>query len=206
MKIEARVDRREIQIMLRELKEIEPRVTRKLQQRLNTGLSDVTAKIQAAIPTEPPIKARDGSPSMSHRGRTRWRGANQPKVVFSTGKRGGWNNLVVIEVTGGARGLGFDYAELAGIRPRSERSSRSRTYTRRTRTGVTRPMSHRVTTQGDEFIAALNRAKPIPGKAGRFAYDSFIKSKGVIIEKTVKIIDEFMGEYNRQFDVRMWGV
>lgn len=203
MKIDARVDARQLQVTIRELRQIEPRVTRKLQQRLTTGLGDVTAKIQAEIPSTPPIQARDGRPSMSHRGRTRWRGANKPKVVFSMGKRGGWNNLVVIEVTGGARGLGFDYAELAGIRPRSARSNVSRPYTRRGSSAIIR---HTVTTQGDEFIGALERAKPIPGKAGRFAYDAFLKSRTDIVFKTIKIIEDFMDEYDKSFDVRLWGM
>lgn len=203
MKVEARVDARALQVTIRELREIEPRVTRKLQQRLQSGLGDVVTKIQAEIPKTPPIQAADGRPSMSHRGRTRWRGANKPQVKFSLGKRGGWNNVVVIEVTGGARGLGFDYAELAGIRPRSARSNRSRPYTRR---GSSVKMTHKVTTQGDEFIEALQRAKPIPGKAGRFAYDAFLGSRGQIIVKTVAILEQFMGEYNAKFDAKLWGM
>jgi len=203
VKIDARVDGRELQAVIRDLKQIDARVTRKLQQKLATGLGNVTADIQAAIPKTPPIQARDGRPSMSHRGRTRWRGANKPQVKFSTGKSGGWNNLLAIEVTGGARGLGFNYGELAGIRPRSARSNQSRTYTRR---GSSAKMSHKVTTQGDEFIAALNRAKPIKGVAGRFAYDEFLKSRPRIIRVTASIIDGFMKDYNRKVDSRMWGM
>jgi hypothetical protein len=203
VKVEARVDGRAVQMTIRELRQIEPHLTRKLQQRLQVGLGDVVAKIQAEIPKAPPIQGRDGRPSMSHRGRTRWKGANKPQVKFyGGGMRGKYSNLVVIEVTGGAS-LGFDYAELAGIRPRSARSNRSRTYTRR---GSSGPISHAVTTQGDEFIAALERAKPIPGKAGRFAYDAFLRSRVQIIGKTVQILDDFMDDYNKKFDVRMWGM
>lgn len=202
MKVEARVDARSVQIIVKELREIEPRVTRKLQQRLQVGLGDVVTRIQSEIPKTPPIQAADGRPSMSHRGRSRWRGANKPQVKFyGGGMRGKFRNLVVIEVTGGAS-KGFDYAELAGIRPRSARSNESRPYTRRGSSGTIR---HKVTTQGDEFIAALQRAKPIPGKAGRFAYDAFLKSRVQIIGKTVQILDEFMAEYNKKFDVRMGG-
>jgi hypothetical protein len=203
VKIDARVDGREIQAVIRDLKQIDARVTRKLQRELASGLGNVTAEIHAAIPKTPPIQARDGRPSMSHRGRTRWRGANKPKVIFSTGKSGGWANLLVIEVTGGARGLGFNYAELAGIRPRSARSNQSRYYTRR---GSSAKMSHKVTTQGDEFIAALNRAKPIKGVAGRYAYDEFLKTRPRIIRVTASIIDRFMKQYNQKLDSRMWGM
>jgi len=203
VKIDARIDGREIQSAIRELRKIDSRVTRKLQRELATGLGNVTAEIHAAIPKTPPIQARDGRPSMSHRGRTKWRGANKPKVIFSTGKAGGWANLVVIEVTGGARGLGFNYAELAGIRPRSARSNQSRSYTRR---GSSVKMRHKVTTQGDEFIEALNRAKPIKGVAGRFAYDEFLKSRPRIIRVTASIIDGFMKQYNQKLDSRMWGM
>lgn len=203
MKIDARVDGREIQAVIRDLRQIDSRVTRKLQQKLATGLGPTVAEIHAAIPKTPPIQARDGRPSMSHRGRTKWRGANKPQVKFSTGKSGGWNNLLAIEVTGGSRGLGFNYGELAGIRPRSARSNQSRTYTRR---GSSAKMSHKVTTQGDEFIAALDRAKPIKGVAGRFAYDEFLKSRPRIIRVTASIIDAFMRDYNQKLNSRMWGL
>ena len=67
-------------------------------------------------------------------------------------------------------------------------------------------MSHRVTTQGDEFIGALNRAKPIKGVACRFAYDEFLKSRPRIIRVTASIIDAFMRDYNQKLDSRMWGL
>src|SRR6056297_3100248 len=129
----------------------------------------------------------------AHRGRTKWRGVNKPVVSFYPGKskRGG-NNLLVITVTGGKRGFGFDYAELAGIRSRPG-ATISREYTRRTgRGGTTRPMRHRVTTQGDEFIEALNSRKPIRGVAGRYAYDSFLKQKPQIVNTARVIINGFM--------------
>lgn len=179
-----------------ELKKIEDKSVRYLRTALRVGLQPYALEIQSAIPKAPPIRG------MAHRGRTKWRGINKPVIKFLPGrsKRSG-TNLLMITVTGGKRGLGFDYAELAGIRSRPA-ALRSKTYTRRTRNGgVTREMSHRVTTQGDELIKKLNQVKPIRGKAGRYAYDEFIKMRPAIVETSRTIINKFMESYNRRLRV-----
>lgn len=191
--ISASVNVQNVQAVVKELKALDKNSVRDLRRELRTGLGPVLQKIQAEVPKTPPIRG------MRHRGATKWRGINKPKVSFYPGRsiRGG-SNLVVITVTGGKRGLGFDYAELAGIRSRPPRAN-SKPYTRR---GSSRTISHRVTTQGDEFIKALQRAKPISGKAGRYAYDAFLKSRPFIRAKTVDILDSFASRVNRKFGVR----
>lgn len=196
--ISASVNVQNVQSVVSELKALDKNSVRDLRRELRTGLGSVVAKLQSDIPSTPPITGRDGYPSMGHRGSTKWRGINKPKVMFYPGKsiRGG-NNLVLITVTGGKRGLGFDYAELAGIRSRAPKEL-SKPYVRR---GSSKVIRHRVTTQGDLFIEALNRAKPIKGKAGRFAYDSFLKSRPIIVATTEAILDRFADRVNKKFEV-----
>lgn len=190
------VDQRDLIRVVRELKAIDDKSVRALRTGLMVGLAPVVAKIQSDIPKTPPLSG------MNHRGRTKWRGINKPKVSFMPGrsKKTG-TNLLMITVTGGKRGLGFDYAELAGIRSRPG-ATVSRPYTRRTgRGGTTREMTHRVTTQGDQFIKALQEKKPIRGVAGRYAYDSFLGMKPQVIETARLIINKFMASYNNTFRV-----
>jgi hypothetical protein len=198
--VDISVDQQDLNRVIRQLKDIDDQSVRTLRTKLKVGLGPYAAKIQADIPKDPPLSG------MRHRGRTKWRGVNKPVVSFYPGrstKKGsvGERNLLVITVTGGKRGLGFDYAELAGIRSRPG-ATRSKPYQRRTRTGgISREMTHRVTSQGDIFIQKLQERKPIRGAAGRYAYDSFLKQKPAIVETARLIINNFMGEYNRKFRI-----
>ena len=201
--MDIRVDQSDLTRTLRELKTLDDKSVKALRTGLRVGLQPYVARIQSAVPKEAPLsgmqRTRKGRPV---RGRTKWRGINKPVIKFMPGrsKRSG-KNLLMITVTGGKRGFGFDYAELAGIRSRPA-AVRSRKYTRRVRGGgVTREMSHRVTTQGDEFIRKLNERKPIRGVAGRYAYDAFIKIRPGVVETSRTIINKFMASYNKRLRV-----
>lgn len=201
--MDIRVDQSDLTRTLRELKTLDDKSVKALRTGLSVGLQPYLARIQSAVPKEAPLsgmqRTRKGRPV---RGRTKWRGINKPVIKFMPGrsKRSG-TNLLMITVTGGKRGFGFDYAELAGIRSRPA-AARSRKYTRRVPGGgTTREMSHRVTTQGDVFIRELDEAKPIRGKAGRYAYDEFIKMRPAIVETSRVIINKFMASYNRRLRV-----
>jgi hypothetical protein len=188
------VDQGDLNRVVRELKAIDDKSVRMLRSSLKIGLAPMTSKIQSDIPKTAPLSG------MNHRGSTRWRGVNKPVVSFMPGrsKKNG-TNLLMITVTGGKRGLGFDYAELAGIRSRPGRTV-SKPYTRRVRGGgVTREMTHRVTTQGDIFINKLQMRKPIRGVAGRYAYDSFLKMRPLVVETARGIINTFMASYDKKF-------
>jgi len=201
--VDISVNQRDLDRVLRELKTIDDKSVRVLRSKLKTGLAPIAGQIKADIPREAPLSGMQRSRrGTAVRGRTKWRGVNKPVISFTPGrsKKSG-TNLLMITMTGGKRGLGFDYAELAGIRSRPG-ATISREYTRRTgRGGMTRPMTHRVTTQGDKFIDGLNADKQIRGKAGRYAYDSFLKHKPQIVETSRLIINGFMASYKRKFSV-----
>ena len=192
--MDVRVDQSDLTRVMRELKTIDNKSVTYLRAGLRVGLQPFVAQIQAEVPKTAPLSG------MNHRGRTRWRGINKPVIRFMPGRsRRSGTNLLMITVTGGKRGLGFDYAELAGIRSRPANAI-SRPYSRRVRGGgMTREMTHRVTTQGDKFIEKLNERKPIKGVAGRYAYDAFVKMRPAIVETSRTIINQFMASYNNKF-------
>lgn len=201
--MDLRVDQGDLTRAMRELKTLDKKSVTALRAGLRVGLQPYVAQIQAAVPKEAPLsgmqRTRKGN---AVRGRTRWRGINKPVIKFLPGRsRRSGTNLLMITVTGGKRGLGFDYVELAGIRSRPGAKT-SRPYTRRVRGGgVTREMTHRVTGQGDHFISMLEERKPIKGKAGRYAYDEFIKMRPAVWETSRAIINTFMASYNNKFRV-----
>jgi len=190
------VDRSSLNYAIRELKTIDPKSVSLLRVKLRAGLAPVVAKIQADVPKEAPLSG------MNSRGGTKWKHINKPKVEFTPGfSKKRTNSLLRITVTGGKNKLGFDYAELAGIR-RLPGATVSKPYTRRVKGGGrSREMTHRVTGQGDAFIRGLNADKPIRGKAGRYAYDSFLSQKPFIVETSRKIINDLMASYNNKFRV-----
>ena len=198
-----RVDQGDLTRVMRELKTLDKKSVTALRAGLRVGLQPYVAQIQAEVPKEAPLSGMQrGRKGGAVRGRTRWRGINKPVIKFLPGRsRRSGTNLLMITVTGGKRGLGFDYAELAGIRSRPG-ATVSRPYTRRVRGGgVTREMTHRVSSQGDNFIAQLNARKPIRGVAGRYAYDAFVKIRPAVWETSRTIINTFMASYNNTFRV-----
>jgi len=204
LKIEASVNKTDLSRVVRELKQIDNDSIKMLRLKLKTGLTPVAAAVDGAIPKEAPISGMQRSRRGTKlQGRTKWRGANKTRIEFYPGRsQKGWANLVVMTVTGGKRGVGFDMAELAGVR-KQPGNVYSRPYTRRTGRGtMTREYSHRVTTQGDQFINALQAAKPIKGKAGRYAYDAFLKQRPATIRIATGIINDVMKSYNRKFQIK----
>lgn len=198
--ISASVNVQNVQAVIKDLKELDSGSVRELRASLRTNLGGVVSAIQASVPKTAPMKGMERG---RNRGATKWRGINKPKVSFYPGRsKIGGNNLVVITVTGGKRGLGFDYAELAGVRSRPPKEM-SKTYTRRTRGGgVSREMSHRVNGQGDIMIRKLQSVKPISGKAGRYAYDAFLKMRPAVIAIAEKTLDQYAARVNRKFGIK----
>jgi hypothetical protein len=196
--LEPRVSVENVDKVVRELKQFKDSAIRELRSDLKTSLNPVANQIAQTIQRTPPITSRKrGKSQMAHRGRTRWRGVNKPVVEFRPGKgRRGGDKLVNIRFTGGSRGLGFDYAELAGIRRRPPMTL-SKPYTRRDRDGVIR---HRLNGQGDAFIEAL--AEQTRKGPGRFMFLEAIKRRPVLVALAVKSLNDAAEKVNRRFKVR----
>lgn len=189
--LQQRVTVQGINETVRELKEVERTAVRQLRSDLKMKLNPLAQEIAARIPREAPLSG------MRHRGRTRWRGVNKPVVEFTPGRaRQGGNKLVNIRFTGGARGLGFDYAELAGIRRRPPRPT-SRPYERRDRAGT---FQHRLNGQGDAFIQGL--AERTNRGPGRFMFLEAIKRRPQLVLLALESLNTATRKINRRLKVR----
>lgn len=182
--------------VVKELKAFEATSVRQLRSDLKLKMGPEAQAMAATIPKEPPLRAPQGrkKSQMAHRGRTRWRGVNKPVVEFRPGKsRRGGDSLVSLKFTGGSRGLGFDYAELAGIRRRPP-AARSKPYQRR---GSDKTVTHRLNGQGDAFITAL--AEQTNKGPGRFAFSAALKRRPQLIAMALSSMNNAADKVNRRF-------
>lgn len=170
------------------LKKADANAIKKLRQELKGVMQTEISTIVSGIPAFAPIRG------MAHNGRTKWK---RPKgnVSFTPGSVRGFRGmdvspLVTLTFTGGTNSVGFDMAELAGIRrkPSRKRSKIANSTSYGTQRG---DGSHAVNGQGDYFISKLEEVRPIKGKAGRFAYDLFLRRKPVIQKKSVDFVDSY---------------
>lgn len=153
--------------MVRKLKGVDRRVLNDLRKELRGKVQPYANSIANAVPAQSPLRG------MRHNGVTRWEGKPKATVSFTPGKSRKGNRLLSIKLTGGSAGrgpLGFDYAELAGVRKRPPKPF-SKVY--RDSQGLSR--QHRVNGQGDAMIDELRRRNPIRGKAGYFAFDEALQ-------------------------------
>lgn len=189
--LQSRVSVENVNAVVRELKEFENTAVRELRSDMKQKLGPIAGQIAAGISRDAPLRG------MRHRGKTRWRGVNKPVVEFSPGRgRYGGKRLVNIRFTGGSRGLGFDYAELAGIRRRPPKPM-SKPYQRRDRDGV---QQHRIAGQGDAFIQAL--AEQTGKGPGRFMFLSAIKRRPQLVMIATKSLNDAAAKVNRRLRMR----
>jgi len=189
--LEPRISVENVDSVIRELKDFERTAVRELRSDLKASLNPIAAEIAGRISREPPLSG------MRHRGRTRWRGVNKPVVEFRPGKsRRGGERLVNIRFTGGARGLGFDYAELAGIRRRPAKAM-SRPYEKRNQSGT---FQHRLNGQGDAFIQ--NLAQETGRGPGRFMFLEALRYRPQMFALALKSLNDAANKVNRRFKVR----
>lgn len=170
------------------LKQMDEGAVKKLRQEIKGVMQTEISTIVSGIPAFAPIRG------MAHNGRTKWK---RPKgnVSFTPGSvRGfggkGFSPLVTLTFTGGTNSVGFDMAELAGIRrnPPRGRSKIAGSTANGTQRG---DGSHANNGQGDAFISKLEEVRPIKGRAGRFAFDLFLRRKPIIQRKAIDFVDKY---------------
>lgn len=194
--IRSRVTVENVQQVTRELKQFEDGAIRSLRSDLRVALGPIANQVATEIPRQSPLRKPSKGGGMSHKGKTRWRGVNKPRIEFTPGRRRDRSHkLVNISMTGGARGLGFDYAELAGIRRRPPKEF-SKEYTRSD--GEVR--QHRLNGQGDGLIKALE--DQVMQEPGRFAFTRFLKRKRLLNELTIATINKHAEKVNQKLRVR----
>ena len=168
-------------------KDLYKELAKNLQTQLKPILNPIESEINGTVTGE--LKSRRNAGMFNHSGRTQWGGVNvkaktsiQPKnLIFIEGKGRGAGSL------DGA--LGFEYAELAGIRRRPPRSMSKGWGS--TSTGY---HSYRQNGQGDAFISMLGKY----GKPGRFLWKRVLKRKPEIEGKVESIAESLNVKINRR--------
>jgi hypothetical protein len=176
---------------VRMLKQYDKDLYKELGKNLQTQLKPIIGPIQGQIngTVTSQLRSRRDSGMFGHSGRTSWAGATikvktsvQPKnLIFIEGKGQGANSL------DGA--LGFEYAELAGIRRRPPR-----TMSKGWGSSSTGYHSYTQNGQGDGFINMLSKY----GKPGRFLWKRVLKRKPEIEDKVEKIAESLNLRINRR--------
>lgn len=195
--VQARASVEDVRRVTRALRDYEKNSIRKLRSDLKTRLNPLAGAIAMGIPKQSPLRKPRRGGGMDHRGQTKWRGVNKPVIEFTPGRRrDGSHRLVNIRMTGGKRGLGFDYAELAGIRRRPPKAM-SKPYQRRN-DGTVR--QHRLNGQGDGLIRALE--EQVMRKPGRFAFSGFLRRRKEMTKIAAITMNEAANRVNEKIRVR----
>jgi membrane-associated protease RseP (regulator of RpoE activity) len=191
--ISARVDASNLNHVVKTLRGVDRQILNELRKELRGKIQPYANSIAQAVPAQSPLSG------MRHDGVTRWSGKPKATVSFTPGKSRSGNRLLSIRLTGGSAGrgpLGFDYAELAGVRKRAPKPF-SKLYERN---GLLQ--QHRVNGQGDAMISQLRRKKPIRGKAGYFAFDEALQKYPLLTKIGVLALEKFGAKVSRELIVR----
>jgi len=173
------------------LKTIEPDSISAIRSEIRSIVtsSGAVSKIRSRTPAVAPLSG------MANRGPVKWAGVKSVSVSvlprITAGKRS--VPLVRIAASGGATSLGFDYAELAGIRRRPPRA-RSKIRGTGTRGSQKGDGSMALNGQGDNFIKYLEERN---GKSpGRFAFRAVLDTRGAIMAGIQRTLDKFAERTN----------
>lgn len=180
--------------VLTTLKEVEPDAIKTMRAEIRTIIS-ATGVISSIKSRAPQIAPMSG---MRHSGPTRWGGVKSvttsvlPRTAALQRKS---VPLVRIAATGGKEALGFDYAELAGIRRRPPRA-RSKIRGSSLRGNQKGDGSIALNGQGDNFIKMLedrNGKRP-----GRYAYRAVQRARRSIEQGVQMVLDKYAQKVNRK--------
>lgn len=175
---------------LKAIRQLEPDTIKTIRAEIKGKLGSVMSEIQSAVPNEPPLSG------MRHNGRTAWK---KPRVSlqFSPAlklREKEYHPLVSITISGAA----FKIAELAGSRDKPGSWKKvTNTYTNRWGT----QQSHAITSQGANLINVLKIRYPISMKAGRFAFQRYLKVEKNVAEIILGILNDFVTDFNKR-----WGI
>ena len=181
---------------LRILKKVEPDSIKQIRAEIR-GIIKAAGTVSRIRSRTPAIAPLSG---MNNNGPVKWAGARSITVSplsRITGFTSVNNNvpLAEIKVTGGKNSLGFDYAELAGIRRRPPRD-RSKIRGGTLRGTAKGDGSMALRGQGDNFIKMLEERH---GKTpGRFAFRAVLESRKQIMVGIQATLDKYAESVNRK--------
>ena len=155
--------------VIAELKKVSPELVKQMRKELRSGVQPTAKAVVAAYPLAPPLSG------MANDGRLRWSRV-RGSVSITPGRSRKYrqtSSLVAIKVTGNPD-AGVKMAELAGSR------------------------SNGFSAQGRNMIAVLNRRKPMQGRGGRFAFDTFRKNRDQVVQVADEIIRRYAAVVSRR--------
>lgn len=176
------------------LKSVQPDSIKEIRSEIRQIVtsSGAVSKIRSRTPAIAPLSG------MANGGPTKWAGVKSVNVsvlprLAPIGKKS--VPLVRIAATGGTDSLGFDYAELAGIRRRPPRA-RSKIRGGTLRGTEKGDGSMALNGQGDNFIEYLEARN---GKTpGRFAFRAVFETRNAIMTGIQKTLDAYAAKVNRK--------
>lgn len=166
---------------------------------MRTELKGTINSVRAGVPKVSPFAGGGPLDGMTHNGRTRWSPVRMRLNVNPKPRRKGVGFVGVVgwAMTGSPAGLGFDYAELAGVRRRPPRAV-TKPFTRSTPNGGRTREYTRVNNAGDTFIRNVKSRSKGRSKAGHFAYAEFVKKRPEMQRKALKVIKAYSSKTNRK--------
>jgi hypothetical protein len=175
------------------LKNVEPDSIKELRQEIKQviTMSGVVSSIKSRTPAVAPLSG------MNHAGPTQWKGVRSITTQVLSRTMSGKKAVPLIKIvaSGGKNSLGFDYAELAGIRRRPPRA-RSKIRGTSLRGQQRGDGSMLLNGQGDNFIAYLEDRN---GKTpGRFAFRAVFDKRRDIERGAQVVLDKYASKVNRK--------
>jgi len=185
-----------LQHAIREIRTFDRTLIFRLRNRLRSATQDDRQKVKRVIQETTPLLQSAKNIGMFHNGRTAW---NEAAVDIDslTGRRGA---IVAIKAAGTGKKFGYDYAELAGIRP-PRTGGISRSFQRN---GVN-VAGTRQNGQGEAFSRMLDNHLPAnhkPNVGGRYAFQGLVRRMPYISKKVFKIIMDFADETSYKIATR----
>lgn len=177
---------------------MDKQVKKQFVKDMRTELRGSMNAVKASVPKVSPFAGGGPLDGMTHAGRTRWSPVRMRLNVNPKPRRKGAGFVGVVgwAMTGSPGGLGFDYAELAGVRRRPPRPV-TKPFSRATKNGRTVEYS-RVNNAGDTFIRNVRSRSKGRGRAGHFAYAEFLKQKPAIKRRAIKVIKTYSSATTRK--------
>ena len=169
------------------LKRVEPDLLKDMRKEMRSELKPLTSAIANSINSETTQRLMSRDYEMFHNGRTQWSGVRGGTSVLASSRKA----IAKLTFTGRSGKVGFNYAELAGVRSRPPRRRSKGWYS--TSVGY---HSYDYAGQGDVFIERLSKDFA-PGKPGRFAFGRFLKKRKEVDKQAQQVADRYNKKLNR---------
>lgn len=175
------------------LKTVEPDSIKEMRKEIRTVVvtSGAISAVKFSAPATAPMSG------MVHNGPTRWGGVKSvtTRILSRTSASQRKSIPLITIVASGKDSLGFDYAELAGIRRRPPRA-RSKIRGSSLRGQQAGDGSIALNGQGDNFIAVLEER--VGKRPGRFAYRAVFQKRQAIERGSQVVLDRYAQSVNRK--------